>query len=126
MLSSARVGAALPAADLDRARRFYEHTLGFVPAEVPPGGVRYEAADGARFLVFRSSGRASGSHTQIGFQVDDIAAEVAELRSRGVVFETYDMPGFDRETMIATSPDVRSAWFKDTEGNLIGLVQIPA
>jgi catechol 2,3-dioxygenase-like lactoylglutathione lyase family enzyme len=126
MLSSARINAALPAADLDRARRFYEGTLGFVPADVPPGGVRYEAADGARFLVFMSSGRASGSHTQLGFQVDDIAAEVAELRSRGVVFETYDMPGFDRQTMIATRPEARSAWFKDTEGNLIGLVQLPA
>jgi hypothetical protein len=58
--------------------------------------------------------------------VADIATEVAELRSRGVVFETYDMPGFDRQTMIATLPPVRSAWFKDTEGNLIGLVQIAA
>jgi len=126
LLSSARVNAALPAADLDRARRFYEGTLGFVPADLPAGGVRYEAAGGARFLVFLSSGRASGSHTQLGFQVDDIAAEVADLRSRGVVFETYDMPGFDRQTMIATRPEVLSAWFKDTEGNLIGLVQILA
>ena len=62
----------------------------------------------------------------MGFQVDDIAAEVAELRSRGVVFETYDMPEFDPETMIATFPAIRSAWFKDTEGNLIGLVELPA
>jgi predicted enzyme related to lactoylglutathione lyase len=126
MLSSARCQAALPAADLDRARRFYEETLGFIPADIQPGGVRYEAAEGARFLVFPSSGRASGSHTQIGFQVDDIAAEVAELRSRGVVFETYDMPTFDPQTMIATFPTARSAWFKDTEGNLIGLVELPA
>jgi catechol 2,3-dioxygenase-like lactoylglutathione lyase family enzyme len=126
MLSSARINATLPAADLDRARRFYEEKLGFVPVDVQPAGVRYEAGGGARFLVFPSSGRASGSHTQIGFQVADIATEVAELRSRGVVFETYDMPGFDRQTMIATLPPVRSAWFKDTEGNLIGLVQLPA
>jgi catechol 2,3-dioxygenase-like lactoylglutathione lyase family enzyme len=126
MLSSARCQTALPAADLDRARRFYEDTLGFIPIDVQPSGVRYEAAGGSRFLVFPSSGRASGSHTQIGFQVDDIAAEVAELRSRGVVFETYDMPAFDAQTMIATFPGTRSAWFKDTEGNLIGLVQLPA
>jgi catechol 2,3-dioxygenase-like lactoylglutathione lyase family enzyme len=59
MLSSARCQAALPAADLDRARRFYEETLGFVPVDVQPRGVRYEAA------------------------------EVTDLRSRGVVFETY-------------------------------------
>lgn len=126
MLSSARTYATLPAADLDRARRFYEETLGFVPVDVQPRGVRYEGAGGARFLVFPSSGRASGSHTQIGFQVDDITAEVAELRSRGVVFETYEMPEFDRQTMIATFQAIRSAWFKDSEGNLIGLVQLPA
>jgi catechol 2,3-dioxygenase-like lactoylglutathione lyase family enzyme len=126
MLTSARINAALPASDLDRARRFYEEKLGFVPVEVQPRGVRYEAAEGARFLVFPSSGRASGTHTQMGFQVVDIEAEVAELRSRGVVFETYDMPGFDPQTMIATVPANRSAWFKDTEGNLLGVVQLLA
>lgn len=126
MLSSARCQTALPAADLDRARRFYEDTLGFIPIDVQQGGVRYEAAGGSRFFVFPSSGRASGGHTQIGFQVDDIAAEVAELHSRGVVFETYDMPGFDPKTMIATFKGTRSAWFKDSEGNLIGIVQLQA
>ena len=124
MLSSAPCQTALPAADLDRARRFYEGTLGFVPIEVLPGGVRYEAAGGSRLFVFPSSGRASGSHTQIGFQVKDIAAEVADLRSRGVEFEKYSMPEFDSNTMIATFPGNRSAWFKDTEGNLIGIVQM--
>jgi catechol 2,3-dioxygenase-like lactoylglutathione lyase family enzyme len=126
MLSSARTHTTLPAADLDRARRFYEGTLGFVAADVQPGGVFYETAGGTRFIVFPSSGRASGGHTQIGFQVNDIEAEVADLRSRGVVFEAYDMPAFDTRTMIATFPAIRSAWFKDTEGNLIGLVELPA
>jgi len=126
MLPSARTHTTLPAADLDRARRFYEETLGFLPASVQPGGVFYEAAGGTRFLVFPSSGQASGSHTQIGFQVDDIEAVVADLRSRGVVFETYDMPAFDPVTMIATFPTLRSAWLKDTEGNLLGIVELPA
>jgi predicted enzyme related to lactoylglutathione lyase len=124
MLASARTHTTLPATDLDRARRFYEETVGLVPADIQPGGVFYDTAGGTRFLVFPSAGQASGSHTQIGFHVDDLAAEVADLRARGVVFETYDMPAFDRETMIATFPGTRSAWFKDTEGNLIGLVQL--
>ncbi len=124
MLASAPTHTTLPAADLERARRFYEGTLGLTPADVQPGGVFYETGGGSRFLVFPTTSQASGTHTQIGFQVDDIVAEVAELRSRGVTFEAYDMPAFDRETMIATLPAVRSAWFKDSEGNLLGIVEL--
>jgi predicted enzyme related to lactoylglutathione lyase len=124
MLSSARCQTALPAADLDRARRFYEGTLGLVAVEVAPGGVLYEAAEGTRFLVFPSSGRASGTHTQMGFIVSDIEAEVADLKRRGVAFESYEMPQFDVATSIATFPGSRSAWFRDTEGNLLGVVQL--
>ena len=128
MLSSARKQAATAARSRSPRRFYVEETLGFilVSTGIQPRGVRYEAAEGARFLVFPSSGRPSGTHTQMGFQVDDIAAEVAELQLRGVVFETHDMPEFDPERMIATFPTARSAWFKDTEGNLIGLVELPA
>jgi catechol 2,3-dioxygenase-like lactoylglutathione lyase family enzyme len=124
MLTKARVHATLPAQDLARARTFYESVLGFVPASVAPGGVFYEVDGGARFLLFPSSGRASGGHTQLGFTVDDIEAEVGALRAKGVTFESYDMPQFDAATSIATFPVIRSAWFKDTEGNLLGIAQM--
>ena len=124
MLSKARVHATLPAQDLARARTFYESVLGFAPSSVLPGGVFYEVDGGARFLLFPSSGRASGGHTQLGFTVDDIQAEVSALRAKGVTFESYDMPQFDAATSIATFPAIRSAWFKDTEGNLIGIAQM--
>ncbi len=123
MLSQARTHATLPATDLVRARRFYEEVLGFAPDQVLPGGVMYGTAEGTRFLVFPSSGQASGTHTQIGLVVADLDAEVADLKSRGVEFESYDMPQFDRRTSIATFPANRSAWFKDSEGNLLGVVQ---
>lgn len=126
MLSSSRVHATLPAADLERARGFYEATLGFAPASIAPGGVFYEAGDGARFLVYPTAGRASGSHTQMGFNVADITLEVAGLKAKGVVFETYDFPGFDATTSIARTGPARSAWFRDTEGNLLGIVQLDA
>jgi hypothetical protein len=74
-------------------------------------------------MVFPSSGHASGTHTQIGFEVDDIEAEVRGLQERGVVFETYDMPGFDPTTSVGSLPGVRAAWFRDPDGNLLGLVQ---
>jgi catechol 2,3-dioxygenase-like lactoylglutathione lyase family enzyme len=126
MLSEARAHPALPASDMERARRFYEDVLGLVPSLVAPGGVFYAAGEGTQVFVFPSSGRASGSHTQVGFRVRDIEAEVADLRRRGVTFETYDFPGFDPATSIAASPAGRSAWFHDTEGNLIGIVQMLA
>ena len=61
----------------------------------------------------------------MGWTVDDIEAEVSELKTRGVAFETYDFPGFDPTTSIATTGALKSAWFQDSEGNLLGLVQLP-
>lgn len=124
MLSKARVHATLPAQDLDRARAFYENVLGFRPASIDPAGVFYEGTGGTRFLVFPSGGAPSGSHTQVGFAVEDIEAEVRDLQAHGVAFESYDMPQFDPATSIATFGTARSAWFHDSEGNLLGVVQI--
>lgn len=124
MLSQAKIHATIPAQDLERARAFYESVLGLKPASVAAGGIFYQVNDGSRLLVFPSSGRASGGHTQLGFTVDDIDAEVGALRQKGVVFESYDMPQFDTTTSIATFPGSRSAWLKDTEGNLLGIVQL--
>jgi catechol 2,3-dioxygenase-like lactoylglutathione lyase family enzyme len=123
MLPGRRTHTTLPTTDLDRSRSFYEGVLGFMPSDVSPGGVTYESADGTTFLVFPSEGRAAGSHTQMGFTVPDIEAEVRELKERGVNFETYDMAGFDPVISIASSPGLRTAWFKDPDGNLLGIVQ---
>ena len=122
-LSEARVHAALPASDLERAKNFYEQKAGLTPKGETSGGLIYEGAGGTRFLLFPSFGAASGTHTQVGFLVADAEAEVAELRSRGVVFEEYDLPGFKTEGGIITDGETRSAFFKDSEGNLVGLVQ---
>src|SRR5262245_33352771 len=92
MLARHDAATRLPAKDLDRARRFYSEKLGLEPIEERPGGLRYRCGSGY-FALFESAGAASGSHTQIGWEVDDIEAIVAMLRSRGVVFEEYDMPG---------------------------------
>jgi len=124
MLASARFHTALPCSDFERAKAFYAEKLGLTPSEEQPGGAFYDGAGGTRFLLFPSSGRSSGSHTQMGMLVGDIATEVRELEQRGVQFEEYDFPGFDKETHIAHTGPVRSAWFKDSEGNLIGIVQM--
>jgi catechol 2,3-dioxygenase-like lactoylglutathione lyase family enzyme len=129
MLADAKVTTRLPARDLDRARAFYADKLGLEPAEERPGGLHYECAAGA-FAIFASAGAASGDHTQMAFEVDDLAAVVAALRARGVTFEDVDMPGLHTVDGIAevagnypSSGGVgeRAAWFRDSEGNLIGL-----
>jgi len=129
-LENAHAVTKLPAQDLDRARAFYRDKLGLEPAEEREGGLRYMCGP-TEFHVFLSSGAASGESTQMGFEVEHIEATVAELRERGVTFEVYDVPGFDWDGDILTvadnypskGPGERGAFFRDSEGNLIGLAQ---
>ena len=130
-LATGSVATRLPAQDLDRARAFYAEKLGLEPSEERPGGLRYHLAEG-EFVLFQSVGAPSGSHTQMALEVDDIDAVVAELRNRGVVFEEYDVPGLTTADGIAEvsgnypskgGVGERAAWFRDSEGNLIGIGQ---
>lgn len=130
MLKEGRIATRLPAQDLERARAFYAEKLGLHPVEEREGGLRYVCA-GGEFALFASAGRPSGEHTQMGWEVEDLEATVAELRSRGVAFEEYDLPGLRTVAGIAeiegnyASKGVgeRGAWFRDSEGNLLGIGQ---
>ncbi|OUD04067.1 VOC family protein [Streptomyces swartbergensis] len=128
-LAVARVATRLPAQDLDRARRFYSEKLGLEPADERPGGLLYRCG-GAEFVLFRSTGASPGTFTQMALEVGDIDAAVAELKRRGVVFEEVDVPGFRTEGGIAEiegnypskgARGERGAWFRDSEGNLLGI-----
>jgi catechol 2,3-dioxygenase-like lactoylglutathione lyase family enzyme len=122
MLSNHEAHATLPAKDMSRARKFYQDKLGLTPTSELPGGLMYKVKD-SWFLLFPSSGASNGSFTQLGWETDNIEKEVADLKSKGVVFEEYNMPNFKTVGSIFTSPSNRSAWFKDSEGNLHGIVQ---
>ena len=124
MINDGLAYATLPAADYDRARQFWGERLGFEAEMESPAGTFYRTGEGSRFLVFPSGGKASGEHTQIGFHVSDIEKAVADLQSRGAIFEEYDMPGLKTENGIADMPNGRAAWFKDSEGNMIGVIQL--
>ena len=93
VLSEGKVATRLPAQDLERAKAFYAEKLGLHPVEERQGGLRY-VCGGTDFALFASAGAAAGNHTQMGWEVADLDSTVAELRSRGVVFEEYDLPGF--------------------------------
>jgi catechol 2,3-dioxygenase-like lactoylglutathione lyase family enzyme len=115
----------LPAADLNRAKKFYADKLGLKPSSESPGGLFYVTGGGTRFILYPTPNPTRGGHTQMGISVQDVKKTVTELKRAGVVFEEYDFPGLKTEGGIATAGDVRSAWFKDSEGNLIGIVQLP-
>lgn len=131
MLAHSDVATRLPAQDLNRARAFYSDKLGMEPVEERPGGLRYRCGSGA-FALFVSAGAASGTHTQMGWEVADLEATVAALRARGVVFEEYDLPGLKTVGGIAQvegnypsrgGVGEKAAWFRDSEGNLLGIGQ---
>lgn len=131
MLANGRAATRLPAQDLDRARRFYAEKLGLEPADERPGGVLYRCAAG-EFALFASAGASPGTFTQMGWEVDDIEATVAALKERGVVFEEVDLPGLQTIGGIAEivgsypskgATGERGAWFRDSEGNLLGIGQ---
>jgi catechol 2,3-dioxygenase-like lactoylglutathione lyase family enzyme len=129
-LENARPETRLPAADLERARRWYHDKLGLTPTEERDGGLMYRLAGGV-FCLFRSQGRSEGTFTQLALNVDDIDAVVAELRSRGVEFERLDIPGFTTVNDIvevsgnypSKGTRERGAFFRDSEGNMIALGQ---
>jgi catechol 2,3-dioxygenase-like lactoylglutathione lyase family enzyme len=120
MLKDSRVYTTLPVTDPARARAFYAEKLGLRPTE--PDGDFYVCGEGTRFVI-SIMGSKPGGHTQMGFLVDDLAAEVAQLRAKGVVFEDYDLPTLKTVGGIADRGDMKVAWFKDSEGNMIGIMQ---
>jgi catechol 2,3-dioxygenase-like lactoylglutathione lyase family enzyme len=130
MLENGKVATRLPARDLARARAFYSEKLGLEPIEERQGGLLYRCRSG-EFALFETAGAPSGAHTQMAWQVDDIEATVSELRARGVVFDEYDVPGLSTIGGIAEiagnypSKGVgeRAAWFRDSEGNVLGIGQ---
>jgi catechol 2,3-dioxygenase-like lactoylglutathione lyase family enzyme len=131
MLSKSNVATRLPAQDLERARKFYAEKLGLEPTEERPGGLKYRCGNGY-FALFESAGAPSGEHTQMAWEVQDIDAVVTELRRRGVIFEECDLPGLETINGIAevsgnypSSGGIgeRAAWFRDSEGNLLGVGQ---
>jgi catechol 2,3-dioxygenase-like lactoylglutathione lyase family enzyme len=113
------------------ARAFYAEQLGLEPVDERPGGLLYRVSSG-EFALFLSTGRASGEHTQMGFEVPDIDTAVAGLKARGVVFEDVDAPGLHTRDGIAdiegnypskNARGERGGWFRDSEGNLLGIGQ---
>jgi uncharacterized protein YndB with AHSA1/START domain/catechol 2,3-dioxygenase-like lactoylglutathione lyase family enzyme len=124
-LQNSPMYAYLPAQDVVRARNFYEGTLGFKPAEALDDGVTYRFGNDTACFLYATPHAGTSKASQAFWQVEDVEREVAELQSRGVQFERYDaMPGKrSRDGLVIEDGGAKAAWFKDTEGNILAIVQ---
>ena len=126
MLKNSPVAVSMPATDLDRARKYYSETLGLEEVNSPdPTAVMFKAGEGTMLFLYKR-GPTKADHTVAGFKVDNIEAEMEDLRSRGVKFEEYDMPEMNLKTVngVATLGNTKASWFKDSEGNILSLNQM--
>ncbi len=122
MLSDSPIRAYIPVSNLKRARRFYEETVGLEPGEEYGGGVIYRCG-GTDVFMYPTGNAGTSRASQAFWQVNDVEAEVAALKARGVVFEEYDMPGIKMKNSVATGGGAKTAWFKDSEGNIMAVSQ---
>lgn len=123
MLQRSPMYAYLPAKNVARARKFYEEKLGFTPKEEVAGGVVYQFAEGTACFLYPTPNAGTSKASQAFWQVDDVEREVADLKARGVTFEEYDVPGLKTVNSIATGGGAKTAWFTDSEGNILAVVQ---
>ena len=121
MLRDSDAMATIAVRDLETAREFYEEKLGFRPGREIAGGVAYEFAGGTACFLYPTPNAGTSAASQAFWQVTDIEREVTELREKGVKFEEY--PGLNMKNGIATAAGAKSAWFKDTEGNILSLMK---
>jgi catechol 2,3-dioxygenase-like lactoylglutathione lyase family enzyme len=121
MLTGARIMAIVPTTDLARAKAFYGETLGLVDANVPTPGPQaiYRCGGNTLLEVYERPTAGEAQHTLASWEVSDLRATVDQLRSRGARFEEYDLPEVKTEDGISTTGNLREAWFRDPDGNIL-------
>ncbi len=124
MVDFKAANATVPASDMERAISWYADKLGLKPTESEEVGAFYSVGSG-RFLLYPSQSAGTNQATAMNLDVEDIESAVAELKTSGVVFEDYDIPGVETKDNIATFEAegrlVSAAWFKDSEGNILAV-----
>ena len=124
MLSNGQAAATLAVKDIDRARGFYENTLGFKVAQESPAGILFEGGKGTAFFVYPSQFAGTNKATAMTFNVDDFDAEMADLRSKGITFLDFDYGEYKTENGVMQTPDGPGSWFEDPDGNIIALTHM--
>ena len=123
MLRDKTAVANLAVKDLDSARKFYEGTLELEPIQREGDEVIVYQSGGSRLNVYRSAYAGTNKATAVTWTVgEQLEQIVAGLKAKGVAFEHYDMPGMTRQGDVHVSGDMRVAWFKDPDGNILNLI----
>jgi catechol 2,3-dioxygenase-like lactoylglutathione lyase family enzyme len=123
MLGKADATPMIAVKDIDRARKFYEDTLGLKATDEMGGEVLTMRSGDTVINVYRSEFAGTNKATALTFDVDDIGAEVRELKDKGVFFEQYDMPGLEKQGDLYVAQGMKTAWFKDPDGNILSLFE---
>jgi catechol 2,3-dioxygenase-like lactoylglutathione lyase family enzyme len=125
MLAQGKVHATLSVTNLERAKKFYSDTLGLQSqGNIADGHVVYEAGDGTFLVIYERPDPPKAENTVASFSVDDVERTVQWLKDRGVVFEEYDFPGLKTVNSIATLGELKGSWFKDPDGNTLGISSV--
>lgn len=124
MLSNSALHPTIPAVDIKRARKFYENKLGLKVLKTDPSpGITFAAGEGTTLYVFQRE-VTKADHTVVSFKVEDVEAQVSELKDKGIVFEDVEIPGMETVNGITTMGDIKAAWFKDTEENILAVTNM--
>jgi catechol 2,3-dioxygenase-like lactoylglutathione lyase family enzyme len=122
MLGKADATPMLAVKDLDRARKFYEENLGL--KQVDDFGEGFMLKSGhTQFSVYRSEFAGTNKATALNFNVEDIEEEVRSLKEKGISFEHYDLEGLIPKGDIYEGEGMKTAWFKDPDGNILSLIE---
>ena len=122
MLGKADATPMLAVKDLDRARKFYEENLGLKQVDDFGEGFMLKSGD-TQFSVYRSEFAGTNKATALNFDVGDIEDEVRSLKEKGISFEHYDLEGLTPKGDIYEGEGMRTAWFKDPDGNILSLIE---
>jgi len=121
MLAANDAIATIAVKDMKKAAKFYEETLGLQHGESRPGAAAYSSG-ASKLFIYESQFAGTNQATAVTWVVDDIEAVVRDLAAKGVRFEHYDFPGTTRKGDIHIHGDVKNAWFKDPDGNILSVV----
>jgi catechol 2,3-dioxygenase-like lactoylglutathione lyase family enzyme len=124
MLGQAQAIATVAVKDLEQSKKFYEGKLGLEAQLAMDGWVQYECGKGTALSIYQSNFAGTNEATSVTLAVEDVEAEMKQLRDKGVEFEDYDLPGLKTENGVAQGEEGKAAWFKDPDGNILALVEM--